>query len=150
MSSSIDSSTRDTARAAIPLLRERFGRSRLIHAAALSARAGVDVHLKLECELPTGSFKVRGAFYGLWTRRQEGPVSEVVAASTGNHGAAVAWAGRELGIAARIFVPSGANAVTAERIRSLGAHLTEVARDIEDARRAAESYGAGKDALLLD
>lgn len=140
--------TRD--KAALTLLHERFGPSRLVHAAELSARAGVDVYLKLECELPTGSFKVRGAFYGLWIRRQAGPVSEVVAASTGNHGAAVAWAGHELGIPARIFLPSGANAVKAERIRSLGAHLTEVGRDIEDARRAAESYVAGKDALLLD
>ena len=146
----IDPSTRDTARAAIALLRERFGASRLVRAEALSARASADVHLKLECELPTGSFKVRGAFYGLWTRHQAGPVSEVVAASTGNHGAAVAWAGRELGIPARIFLPSNPNAVKAERIRSLGAHLTEVGRDIEDARRAAESYVAGKEALLLD
>ena len=108
------------------------------------------VYLKLENELPTGSFKVRGAFFGLWNRAQRGPISEVVAASTGNHGAAVAWAGRELGVPARIFVPLGANAVKTGRIRELGGHLTEIGRDIEDARRAAESYVHGTEGLLLD
>jgi threonine dehydratase len=116
----------------------------------LSERAGSDVHLKLESELPTGSFKVRGAYYALWTHQRERPVAEVVAASTGNHGAAVAWAARELGVQAQVFVPVGANAVKVERIKSLGARLTEVGADIEDARRAAESHAARPGALLLD
>ena len=116
----------------------------------LSERVGSDVHLKLESELPTGSFKVRGAYYALWTHARERNVTEVVAASTGNHGAAVAWAARELGIAAQVFVPVGANAVKVERIKSLGARLTEVGADIEDARRAAESHAARADALVLD
>jgi threonine dehydratase len=100
--------------------------------------------------LPTGSFKVRGAFYALSTHARERSVSEVVAASTGNHGAAVAWAARELGLAAQVFVPIGANAVKVERIKSLGARLTEVGADIEDARRAAESHASRSGALLLD
>ena len=97
--------TPDTYRAARRLLTERFGPSRLLSAAALSNHVGVHTHLKLENELPTASFKVRGAYYALWARCQAGPVGEVVAASTGNHGAAVAWAARELGLSARIFVP---------------------------------------------
>jgi threonine dehydratase len=116
----------------------------------LSERVRTDVHLKLEGELPTGSFKVRGAYYALWAHAQEGGVSEVVAASTGNHGAAVAWAARELGVSAQVFVPVGANAVKVARIKSLGARLTEVGADIEDARRAAESYASRTHALLLD
>ena len=116
----------------------------------LSERVRADVHLKLEGELPTGSFKVRGAYYALWTHAQESEVSEVVAASTGNHGAAVAWAARELGVSAQVFVPVGANAVKVDRIKSLGARLTEVGADIEDARRAAESYASRTHALLLD
>ena len=59
-------------------------------------------------------------------RTRESEVSEVVAASTGNHGAAVAWAARELGVSAQVFVPVGANAVKVARIKSLGARLTEV------------------------
>jgi len=116
----------------------------------LSERVRTDVHLKLEGELPTGSFKVRGAYYALSTHSQAHAVSEVVAASTGNHGAAVAWAARELGISAQVFVPVGANAVKVARIESLGARLTEVGADIEDARRAAESYASQPHALLLD
>jgi threonine dehydratase len=108
------------------------------------------VHLKLESELPTGSFKVRGAYYALWTHARGIGVSEVVAASTGNHGAAVAWAARELGVAAQVFVPLGANAVKIARIKSLGAQLTEIGADIEDARRAAESHASRTGALLLD
>jgi threonine dehydratase len=116
----------------------------------LSERVRADVHLKLEGELPTGSFKVRGAYYALWTHAHESGVSEVVAASTGNHGAAVAWAARELGVFAQVFVPVGANAVKVARIKSLGARLTEVGADIEDARRAAELYASQARALLLD
>lgn len=116
----------------------------------LSDRVGADVHLKLEGVLPTGSFKVRGALYALWTHTRERSVSEVVAASTGNHGAAVAWAARELGVAAQVFVPVSANAVKVERIKSLGARLTEVGADIEEARRAAESHAVRPGALLLD
>jgi threonine dehydratase len=62
----------------------------------------------------------------------------------------VAWAARELGVVARIFVPRGANATKIARIRSLGAELTESGADIEGARRAAEAYVAASDAFLLD
>ena len=132
------------------LLRQRFAASPLVRSAALSEWVGSDVRLKRETELPTGSFKVRGAYYALWRRREAMPVSEVVAASTGNHGAAVAWAARELGVAAKIFVPRGANATKVARIRSLGAELTESGADIEGARRAAESYVAQTGSFLLD
>ena len=120
---------------ALRFLRGKFAETRLVHSRELSALVGSDVHLKLESELPTGSFKVRGAYYALSKVRETGTVSEVVAASTGNHGAAVAWAARELGIKARVFVPVGANAVKTERIKSLGAALTETGQDIEDGRR---------------
>ena len=67
--------TRDDYHAARRLLNERFGPSRLIPAPALSSRVGVDTYLKLETELPTASFKVRGAYYALWTRCQAGPAA---------------------------------------------------------------------------
>ena len=128
----------------------RLSPTRLVRSDALSKRVGGDVHLKLELELPTGSFKVRGALYALSKRLERGPITEVVAASTGNHGAAVAWAASELGVKAQIFVPVGANAVKTARIRSLGAHLTEVGADIEAARRAAERRAETDGAFLLD
>src|SRR5690242_10311584 len=70
---------------------------------------GRATYLKLECELPTGSFKVRGAIHALTGRRAASNVREVIAASTGNHGAAVAYAARLAGIPATIFVPRDAN-----------------------------------------
>jgi threonine dehydratase len=136
--------------AALRLVRTRFEPTRLLRSGALSKQLGTDVYLKLESELPTGSFKVRGAYYALWQEQQRATVAEVVAASTGNHGAAVAWAARELGVAAGIFVPVGANRTKTARIESLGARLTEVGADIEDARRAAERHAADAGAFLLD
>ena len=132
------------------IIRQRFAPTSLVHSSAATERVGEVVYLKLERELPTGSFKVRGALYALWARLQRGPVAEVVAASTGNHGAAVAWAASQLGVAAQIFVPVGANAVKTARIKSLGARLSEVGSDIEAARRAAEAHALANGAFLLD
>src|SRR5712691_2767726 len=78
------------------LLAAHFGPTRLVSAPSLS-RPGRAVYLKLECELPTGSFKVRGAVYSLSVNIERRAIGEVVAASTGNHGAAVAFAARLLG-----------------------------------------------------
>ena len=102
-----------------------FAATRLIGAPFLSERAGKRVYLKLEAELPTGSFKVRGALWGLATRLKKEPVEEVVASSTGNHGAAVAYAAKLLGVKARIFLPTGCNPVKRGRIASLGAEIVE-------------------------
>src|SRR4029450_6629346 len=95
---------------------------------------------KDETVLPTGSFKVRGALYALWVTMGRRPIREVVAASTGNHGAAVAYAGAQRGGPARIFLPLGANAVKAARIRDLGATLVETGADLSDAIDAAAEY----------
>jgi len=97
----------------------------LIAAPYLSGKMGKRVYLKLEAELPTGSFKVRGALWGLASRLKNGPVEEVVACSTGNHGAAVAWAAKLLGVKARIFLPAGCNPVKRGKIASLGAEIVE-------------------------
>src|SRR5262249_28555331 len=73
------------------------------------------VTLKLELLQVAGSFKARGAFANLLTR--EIPPAGVVAASGGNHGAAVAYAAWRLGIPARIYVPRVSSAAKIERIR---------------------------------
>ena len=108
------------------------------------------LYLKNETVQPTGSFKVRGALYALKTTLASGPISEVVAASTGNHGAAVAWAGTLLGVPARIFLPERPNPVKAARIRELGATLVETGRDLSAAIDAAAAYVAKTSAFLLD
>jgi len=140
--------------------RRRLGRefapTRLIRADALSERLSLDVHLKLETELPTGSFKVRGALHALSRRLdvareagEAGPV-EVVASSTGNHGAAVAWAARRLGVSATIFLPDKPNPVKRDRILKLGARVFEAGPDLAAAARAADAHARDAGAYFLN
>ena len=77
--------------------------------------------LKLELFQHSGSFKARGAFANLLLRKV--PAADVVAASGGNHGAAVAYAAMTLKIPARIFVPSVSSPAKIARIREYGADL---------------------------
>ncbi|HJZ70954.1 MAG TPA: pyridoxal-phosphate dependent enzyme [Vicinamibacterales bacterium] len=121
--------------------------TRLLRAPSLTALAGRPVLLKLESDLPTGSFKVRGALYALWCQLQAGPVSEVIASSTGNHGAAVAYAARQLGVRATIFLPRGANPVKRQRIADLGARIVERGRDISDAATAAVEHASRDESI---
>ena len=111
---------------------------------------GLSVYLKNETVLPTGSFKVRGAIHALQTRLAQGAVKEVVAASTGNHGAAVAYAARLFDIPARIFLPRDANPVKVARAREFGAVLVEEGRDLSAAIDGATEYVARTGACFLD
>ena len=114
-----------TIRGAQRFLATYFEPTRLIAAPFLSQATGKNVYLKLETELPTGSFKVRGAFWALAERMKRGQVQEVVASSTGNHGAAVAYAAKQFGIKAKIFLPANCNSVKRGRIAELGAAIVE-------------------------
>jgi threonine dehydratase len=114
-----------TIREAQKYLAKYFAPTRLVAAPYLSAAAGKNVYLKLETELPTSSFKVRGAFWALAKRISRESVREVVASSTGNHGAAVAYAAKQFGIKARIFLPTNCNPVKRGRIAGLGAAIVE-------------------------
>jgi threonine dehydratase len=114
-----------TIREAQKFLAKYFAPTRLIPALFLSQMTGRNVYLKLETELPTSSFKVRGALYALAQRMNRGQVLEVVASSTGNHGAAVAYAAKQFGIKAKIFLPANCNPVKRARIAALGAAIVE-------------------------
>ena len=120
----------------------------LVRAASLSV-AGRDAYLKNETVLPTGSFKVRGALHSLTINLARRAIGEVIAASTGNHGAAVAWAARAAGCRATIFLPRDANPVKAARIRALGARLVESGADLSAAIDAASEYAARTGAFFL-
>ncbi|HXT68276.1 MAG TPA: pyridoxal-phosphate dependent enzyme [Vicinamibacterales bacterium] len=134
--------------AARSLLASYFGPTPLSRAEALSA-PGHALYLKNETVLPTGSFKVRGALYALSAALARGPVREVVAASTGNHGAAVAFAGEKLGVPARVFLPRDSNPVKVARIRALGATLVEAGADLSAAIDAANDHATRAGALFL-
>jgi threonine dehydratase len=101
--------------------------------------------LKLELLQHAGSFKTRGAFANLLAR--PAPAAGVVAASGGNHGAAVAYAAQRLGIPATIFVPSVSSPAKLARIRRYGARL-EIAGDrYDDALVASRAFAASSGAL---
>jgi len=155
----IDASVRPTCRRALnvreiekarELLARHLPETRLVTARSITAPGGHPVLLKLESELPTGSFKVRGALHALTVRQREGRVEEVVASSTGNHGAAVAWAADLLGLPATIFLPEGPNPVKRARIAELGATIVEGGRDLADAYEAALARAQGTGIYFLN
>jgi threonine dehydratase len=139
-----------TAREAQILLRHHLPVSRLEQAQSLSVRAGSDVYLKLESDLPTGSFKPRGAIYALSINAGGRTVHEVTASSTGNHGAAVAFAAKLLGIPATIFLPANPNSVKRDRIARLGARIVEEGADISIAAQRASAYSRAQGAYFLN
>jgi threonine dehydratase len=105
-----------------------------------SRRVGREVRLKAENLQRTGAFKVRGAVNKLTTLSPEERAAGVVAASAGNHGQAVAWAARQLGIRATIFVPVTAPMAKVEACRNYGAVTEMAGEDFEDALDAAIAH----------
>jgi threonine dehydratase len=108
---------------------------------------GPDVMVKLENTQVTGTFKARGAFNSLLGGVV--PAGGVVAASGGNHGAAVAHAARTLGHPAHIFVPELAGPAKIALIRSTGADLTIVPGTYYEALAAAKDYEARTGAMQI-
>jgi threonine dehydratase len=103
--------------------------------------------LKLELLQHAGSFKVRGAFMNLLAR--DVPPVGVVAASGGNHGAAVAYAAMRLGVPAKIFVPNIASPAKLARIDSYGAELVVSGERYADALAASETWVTQSGALAV-
>lgn len=105
-----------------------------------SADTGADVYLKLENLQYTGSFKLRGAANRLMTLTPEQARAGCVAASSGNHGAAIAYAMRKLDIPGVIFVPEGTSPVKVDAIRSYGGDVRFFGTDGLDTELHARSY----------
>jgi threonine dehydratase len=109
--------------------------------------AAFPLTLKLELLQHSGSFKARGAFANLL--RRDVPAAGVVAASGGNHGAAVAYAAMRLGQRARIFVPEVCSPAKIRRIQEYGADLTVGGERYADALAASEAWAARSGALPI-
>jgi threonine dehydratase len=103
--------------------------------------------LKLELLQHAGSFKPRGAFTSLLTRKI--PSAGVVAASGGNHGAAVAFAAMKLKVPAKIFVPSIASPAKIKQIKDYGAQLVITGESYADALAASEAWIAQSGAMPI-
>jgi threonine dehydratase len=105
---------------------------------ALSAEAGCDIFLKLECWQRTRSFKLRGAYNAIAALSDAERARGIVTASAGNHGQAVAFAARATHARATIFVPRDAPGVKKDRIRRFGAELRDDPADYDAAELAAQ------------
>ncbi len=105
------------------------------------------IFLKLESLQHTGSFKPRGAFNCILSAKV--PEAGVIAASGGNHGAAVAFAAQKLGHRAEIFVPTISPANKVERLRQYGAEVRVTGRDYAEALAASRKRAAETGALAI-
>jgi threonine dehydratase len=114
-----------------------------------SRLAGRPVLLKAENLQRTGSFKIRGAYNTIATLGEGERAAGVVAASAGNHGQAVAWAAREAGITATIFMPEDAPMAKVEATRSYGGAVELAGVGFEDAVAAAQEHVERTDATLV-
>jgi threonine dehydratase len=111
--------------------------------------SGRPVLLKAENLQRTGSFKIRGAFNTISTLGETERAAGVVAASAGNHGQAVAWAAREAGIAATIFMPEDAPMAKVEATRAYGGAVELAGAGFEGAVAAAQEHVERTGATLV-
>ena len=142
--------TNEQVNEARQLLRRFLTPTRLIPAERLGRTSESHVFLKLETELPTRSFKPRGALYALMKNLEQRPIKGVVAASTGNHGAAVAYAARLAKLPATIFLPQSPNPIKRARIVELGATVREVEWKDESLGNAAAAFAEENDYYFLN
>jgi threonine dehydratase len=114
-----------------------------------SRLTGRPVHLKAENLQRTGAFKIRGAVNKIATLSEQQRAAGVVTASAGNHGQAVAWAAREVGALARIFMPHHTPMSKVEATRNYGALAELGGETFEEALEAALDHAAGEDATFV-
>ena len=140
---------REGIRAIHALIRPRIRRTPVVEidAADFGLESDARLVLKLELLQHAGSFKARGAFAHLLGR--DLPRAGVAAASGGNHGAAVAFAARRLGVPARIFVPTVASPAKIRQIREAGAELVVQGERYADALAECERWVESSGALAI-
>src|SRR6266513_1120131 len=126
--------------AAREFLGSHLRRTPLIRREALCAALGIEALLKCESALPTAAFKVRGGLNLLG--RDPTAKAGVIAASTGNHGQSLAYAGKTFGIPVTIVAPVGANPLKLDAMRHYGATIVEHGVDYDEAREECERRAA--------
>ncbi|QTX04170.1 threonine ammonia-lyase [Agromyces archimandritae] len=115
----------------------------------LADRLGVPVYLKAENLQRTGSYKLRGAYYRMSRLGPEERARGVVAASAGNHAQGVAFAARELGIRATIFMPVGVALPKLEATKSYGARVVLHGDNVGETLEAAAEYAEAHRAVII-
>jgi threonine dehydratase len=114
----------------------------LVRSEPLSAELDAEVYLKREDTLPTGAFKVRGGVALVSGLDEEFRDRGLIAASTGNHGQSVAWAGRRFDVPVTVGVPEDANPDKVSAMRHLGAEVVKHGTDFDEAREYVERLAA--------
>jgi len=127
----------------------RVERTPLMSSPSLGRLCGQPVHLKLETRQPIGAFKLRGAMNAVLALTKEQRRRGLVTASTGNHGRAVAYTARKLGLAATICMSALVPANKVEAIRSLGAEIRIVGRSQDDAQIEVERLVAERGLIQI-
>jgi threonine dehydratase len=140
---------RPLVEAAEARIRTHVRETRLEHSASLSALTDASVYLKLENLQRTGSFKVRGAFNRILSLSEPERVRGIVAASSGNHGAAVALAMTQCGVGGIIFVPESASRAKVENIRRLGGDVRAAGTESGATETFARTYAADHDMTYI-
>jgi len=120
----------------------------LRHYPVLDEETGARVLVKHENHLPTNAFKARNAMSFMTALPASQRAKGVVAATRGNHGAGLAWAGAELGVPVVICVPHGNNPEKNAVIRGYGAELIEVGRDYDESAEAAQRLVAERGLVI--
>jgi threonine dehydratase len=115
----------------------------VLEEAPASLADGRRLLLKREDRHELGAFKWRGALPSLRAFRERG-ADRVVTASTGNHGAATAWAAQRTGVGAVVFVPQGASRSKVRLMEELGAELRHAGADVDEAKDHARAYAASE------
>jgi threonine dehydratase len=119
----------------------------LVRALLLSRDLGCELWVKNETVSPIASFKWRGALNELL---RESATRGVVTSSTGNHGQGVAWAAREVGVPAHIFLPLGANPTKRAKIELLGATIHDGGHDLDAAKEIAIAFAHDEGLRFID
>ena len=141
--------TADEVRAAAARLDGLVERTPLIASPELSAIAGGEVLLKLECLQDGGSFKLRGALYAMLALDDAARARGVVASSAGNHGIGIAMAAARLGVPATVFVPASAPAVKREKIAARDATVIATEPSYDAAEAAARAFATATGATFV-
>jgi threonine dehydratase len=121
----------------------------LISPPALAERLGCEIYLKCENLQPIGAFKVRGGINLLSGLSPEERARGVITASTGNHGQSIAYAAREFGARAIIYVPEGANPLKVAAMERLGAEVAFHGTDFDQCRLEAEARARREGAYFV-
>ena len=122
----------------------------LVRSDALSARTGGDVFLKLETLQPTGSFKVRGITNKVSMLTEDERKAGLIAISSGNHGRALAWIARRMGIAATIALYRNVPANKIDAIKKLGGQVELCGETYEEAEKAARQLADDRGMIWCD